>query len=214
MSAAAPSLPPRSGSAQLRARRSPRLILAGLLAMCLGGLGAVFLYQSTTATQPVLVATRTIARGEAIQAADLRVVDIGGSRLAAVEATKLRDVVGQIAILDIANGSVVAPGSYGQVRVTAGTSQVGLRLTPGKVPVRDLPAGTPVRIIGVPAKAEQASAAPVESFVTSATVVTSPRPTPDGTAVMLDVEVAADKAVLVAQLAAADRVVIIREPVK
>ncbi len=212
MSAAAPTLPPRNGSAQLRARRSPRLILAGLLAMCLGGLGAAVLYQSATTTHPVLVATRTITRGETIAAGDLRVVELGGAPVAAVDAAKQREVVGQVAVLDIAVGSVLTPGSYGQVTVNPGTSQVGLRLTPGRVPVRDMPAGTPVRIVGVSAKGDQTGV--TETFVAFGVVVTSPRPTPDGTGVMLDVEVAADKAVTIAQLAAADRVVVIREPVR
>ncbi|HOB04044.1 MAG TPA: SAF domain-containing protein [Propionibacteriaceae bacterium] len=213
MSSAAPTLPPRGGTTQLRARRSPRLVLVGLLIMCLGGLGAAVLYASVTTSRPVLVANRTVVRGETIKESDLRITELGGARVAAVDANRLREVVGKVALLDIGEGSVLTPASYGQVSVNAGTSQLGLRLAPGRVPVRDMPAGTPVRIIGVPAKTDQAAAAS-DAFVTAATVVTSPQATPDGAAVMLDVEVPADKAVILAQLAAADRLVVVREPVK
>ena len=214
MSVAAPTLPPRTPTTQLRARRNPRLILVGVLTMCLGGLGAAVLFDQATSTRPVLSTTRTVVRGETIKEADLRIVEIGGAGVTAVDAGRLRDVVGQVALTDMADGSLVAPTAFGQLKVNAGTSQVGLRLTPGRVPVREMPAGTPVRLVGVAAKADQTSAAPGDAFVTSAVVVTAPRPTPDGTGVMLDVEIPADKAVVVAQLAAADRVVVVREPVK
>lgn len=214
MSSAALTLPPRSSTTQLRGRRSPRLILIGILAMCLGGLGAAVLYQQSTTSHRVLISTRTVLRGEVIKESDLRITEIAGAPIPAVDAHRLREVVGQTALLDIAEGSIVGPSSYGQVTVNAGTSQLGLRLTAGRVPVRELPAGTPVRIIGVAAKADVTSAAPIEASVTNAVVVTSPRATPDGAAVMLDVEVPADKVVLVAQLAAAERIVVVREPVR
>ncbi len=189
-------------------------MLIGLLAMCLGGLGAAYLYSQASSSTPVLVATRTVARGEVIKDTDLRVAEIGGgASVTAVDAARIREVVGQVAILDLAEGSLVTPGSYGQVTVRSGTSQLGLRLAPGRIPIRDMPAGTPVRIIGVPAKTD-ASAAAADAFVTTAVVVTAPRATADGTAIVLDIELASDKAVAVAQLAAADRIVLTREPVK
>lgn len=189
-------------------------MLAGLLAMCLGGLGAVVLYNQATTSRPVLVATRTIPRGETIKQSDLRVADVAGSGVASVEAERLSEVIDQVALLDIAEGTMLTPVSFGQTKVRVGTSQIGLRLTPGRVPVREMPAGTPVRLVAVAAKSDQGSAPPGEILVATATVVTAARATPDGSAVMLDVEVPADRAVVIAQLAAADRIVVVREPVK
>ncbi len=184
-----------------------RLVVFGLLLACLGSLGAVTLYQRGTTSQPVLVATRTISRGEVIGRNDLRIVDVSvGEGLRFVPAGSQTEVVGQVALVDLADGSPLTPGSYGKAVVAAGMVHIGLRLAAGRLPVRDLPAGTPVRLIGVSTK----DGATGENVGTGV-VVTSPRATSDGAASVLDIAVRSELAIVVAQLAATDRLVVVRE---
>ncbi len=203
------SLPARPAGAQLRPRRSPRLMLLGLLLACVGALGAVAIYQAGTSSQTVLVAARTISRGEVIQAADLRVVDVTGAPgLSVVPADSMGEAVGQVALIDVGEGALLTPGSFGKASVAEGTVQLGLRLTPGRLPVRDMPAGTRVRLIAVQTKDATSGTG---ELVGVATVVTQPRETGDGAAFVLDVAVRADQGAAVAQLAASDRLVLVRE---
>lgn len=207
-------LPSRPPGTQLRARRNPRWIVIGLMAMALGGLGAGALYAQAADVQSVLVAGRTIPRGEVIQASDLKVVDVQGTAgLRTVGQERLGEIAGTVAVVDVAEGSLVTPQSFGRAAVAAGTVQIGLRLAPGRIPVREMPAGTPVRLIGVAAKTTGApDAEPAGApFVVGAVIATAPRATADQAAFVLDVAVAADAATTVAQLAAADRIVLIRE---
>ncbi len=210
----APSLPPRPATTQLRARRSPRLLLIGLLAMVLGGLGAAILYDRATTTEQVIVTTRSIVRGEVITSGDLRVVDLnvrGG--VAHVAAARMNEIAGQHALADLPEAALISEASYGQIDATPGHAQLGLRLTPGRVPVRPLQVGTKVRLVAVSTSDDKAPAeAAASAAVVPATVVTSPQASSDGSAVLLDVEVPSDQATLIAHLAAADKVVVVREP--
>jgi hypothetical protein len=63
--AASPLVPPP------KLRRRPALIVAALIAICLGALLAAWAWTATTTTQEVLVARDTIERGAVIEAGDL-----------------------------------------------------------------------------------------------------------------------------------------------
>lgn len=207
-----PFTPPRPAA---RPRRQPRWIAAGLLSVCVGGLGAALLYGEATGSHEVLQVVRPISRGEVIRPGDLRPVQVGSlPGISTVPTDRVAELVGRRALIDLAGGSMLPDGAIGQPPVEKGFTQVGLKLAPGRVPVGELPAGTSVLLVPVddarvaPGQpSAQSSAAPIVSAV----VVAAPRIGPDGIATLLDVRVAQDRARQVAELVAADRIVLVRE---
>ncbi len=206
MAKAAPPRPAR----RVRLRRNPRWLLAGILAVCLGGLGSAFLFMSLAATQPVVKVNRTIYRGEVIQATDLSVVQIGrGEDLRVVSGARASELVGQAAVVDLPDGSLVVEGTTGRPEVPTAYTRVGLRLAPGRLPVTTLPSGSKVLIVALPAPAAAGKAEPLESSV-GATTVGTPTLAADGST-LVDVTVPAGRAEAIARLAASDRIVLVRQ---
>lgn len=206
-------------TAAARPRRQPKWIAAGVLAMCLGGLGATLVYAKATATHDVIQVTRSVSRGETIRAADLRVVragDLAGS--SSVPADRASQLVGQKALIDLAGGAILPANAIGQPPVEKGISHVGLRLAPGRIPVGELTVGASVVLIPVEEpRSEVAKPAPQATPGASAagpiaaTIAVAPRVGVDGVSTLLDVRVPSDKARAVAELAASDRLVLVRE---
>lgn len=207
-----PFVPPRPAA---RPRRQPRWIAAGLLSVCLGGLGAALLYGEATGSHEVLQVARPISRGEVVRPGDLRPVQVGSvPGISTVPTSRAAELVGRRALIDLAGGSMLPDGAIGQPPVEKGSTQVGLKLAPGRVPVGELPPGTTVLLVPVddprvaPGQpSAQASAAPLVPAV----VVSAGRAGPDGVATLLDVRVPQERARQVAELAAADRLVLVRE---
>ncbi|WP_460744419.1 SAF domain-containing protein [Mariniluteicoccus endophyticus] len=213
----------------VRPRRQPRWIATGMLAICLGGLGASMLYVEATGAHDVLQVTRPIPRGDLIRPGDLRPVSVGslpGS--ATVPADQLGQLEGRRALIDLAGGAILPADAIGQPPVDRGQTQIGLRLAPGRLPVGDLPPGSAVHLIAVEdprlVQAGQTtqsggqnggpsgqSTNPARPASLGAVVVSAPRPGPDGVAMLLDVKVPADRARHVAELAAAERIVLVKE---
>lgn len=202
----------------LRARRSPRLIAAGVLCATLGGLGAAFAWNQTTTSQTVVVMTQDVARGETVRAEDLGVVTMGSvPGLRTIPADQAQSLIGKEALVDLPAGSLVGEGSIGTSAPAKGTSEVGLKLAAGRLPVRDIPAGTKVQLVAVPAKGANVgsegatSQEPEAPAVFDAVVVTAPRQLPDGASWVLDVRVADADAAPIAQLASAEQLVLVKK---
>lgn len=197
--------------ARVRLRRSPRWLLAGVLAVCLGGLATAFLVSSVAASESVLRLNRTVYRGEVIAPVDLGVVTIGrGAEVPVVAGERLNAVVGQSALTDLPDGSLLVEGSYGAPDLPPGSARVGLRLAPGRLPSSALPPGTPVLVVALPgANAMPGSAEQVPPSV-SGTLATAPVAQSDGSFVV-DVTVVADRAESVARLSATERVALVRQ---
>lgn len=194
---------------QLRARRSPRWIAAGVLAICLGGLGATLLWNEAVTSQQVLRVNAAVARGEVIEARDLGPVTVGSlPGVSVVPADQLDDLVGKQALVDLPAGSLVPAGGIGVAELAPGTVRLGLSLPAGRLPGSAMVPGEQVLLIPVPGP-DQAEAEMSESPVT-ATLVTPPTTAPDGAARLVDVTVAAADADVVARLAATDRLVLAR----
>ncbi len=192
----------------VRARRNPRWIAVGILAICLGALGSLVLYTQVTTSNTVIAVNRTIMRGEKLQAADLGQVTVGNlAGLKPVAASKLPSLIGQQALTDLPHGSFVVEGSVGTPSEPAGSARVGLRLTPGRVPIAPLPAGTAVRLISVAAPNTSMSSVDVS---VSGQIATAPSTAPDGSRV-LDVSVPSQHAARIARLAASDQIAVILE---
>lgn len=194
------------GAAPLRARRNLRWIAAGVLAVCLGGLGAALLYGNLSNAQTVVTLKRTVYRDQVITAADLGVTSaVPAAGVEVVPAGLAESVVGSTAHLDLAEGSLLTPRSYGDPVVEAGAVRLGLRLAAGRIPVAPMPPGTEVLLVPV---ATEGGVQP-EGASVAGRIATAASGLPDG-AWVVDVSVAAGEAERVARLAAADQLVLVR----
>ncbi|WP_282005824.1 SAF domain-containing protein [Propioniciclava sinopodophylli] len=192
---------------RIRLRRSPLWLLAGILAVCLGGLASAFVYLSLTASDPVLRVNRTIHRGEVIQGADLSVVSVGtGVDVRTVGDERAAEVIGRAAVTDVPGGSLLVEGSWGESGVPVGSARVGLRLSAGRFPTTDLRPGTQVLVVALPAQGEAEAELPGSI---PASLVGEPAVQTDGST-LLALSVPAGSAELVARLAAADRVALVQ----
>lgn len=195
---------------RLRLRRNPTWLLAGVLAVCLGGLASAYLFMSAAATEQVVLANRTIYRGEVVAAADLSVVSVGGgAALDAVAADDLASLVGQVALVDLPGGSLVVPDAVGASGLAAGEARVGVRLEAGRYPTGLLP-GTAVLVVALAADGLAADANAAIPASVPASLVGAPAAQPDGS-VVVDLTLAVDQAEAVSRLAAAGRVTLVEQ---
>lgn len=199
-------------SARLRARRQPKWIAAGILAICLGGLGAAVLYSEAAQSSDVLVLTRSVGRGETLAATDFRVARVGTlAGVSHVSSGELPTLVGKKALADLPQGSLLPAGSVGTPALATGSSQIGLKLAPGRLPTGELAQGVPVLLVPLDdARTAPGSPEPEAARPIRATVLTPPRLAPDGVATLLDIAVGADDAAVVAALSATDRVALVK----
>jgi flagella basal body P-ring formation protein FlgA len=159
-SAVPPVVPPP------KLRRRPALVAGAVVAICLGSLITGWAWTSTTHTQGVLAARETIPRGATIEASDLIRVRINADpALSPVPASRLGELVGQRAALDIAAGGLITESSTtAGVLPADGMSVVGVALTPAQAPGVALQTGDRVRVVVTPpAGAEPAAGTPQTS---------------------------------------------------
>lgn len=193
---------------RIRLRRSPLWLIAGILAVALGGLASAFVYLQVAASDPVLRVNRTIHRGEVIQAADLAVVHVGsGLDVRTVSDTRARDVVGKAAVTDLPGGGLLVDGSWGETHVLVGSARVGVRLSPGRFPTTDLRPGTEVLVVALAGPGGVGEEDLPGSV--NATLVGSASAQSDGST-LFALNVPAASAEMVARLAAADRVALVQ----
>ncbi|SDB97091.1 Chaperone for flagella basal body P-ring formation [Raineyella antarctica] len=215
---APPSLPdaaPRTSTAGaplpgLR-RRQPRWILAGVLALALGALGSVLLWNRVAETTTVLRVNDTLYRGHVITSQDLSPVSVG--RLGGVDALlsdDLASVIGQQVRTDVAAGSLLPREAIGRPELEAGTAVVGLRLEEGRVPRVPIEPGTPVLLVEAAAEQPVAGGAAGTARAFRAEVHRPMETSADQVAMLVDVTVARRDVEAVARLAAEDRIVLVR----
>ena len=196
-----PPSSPRPDAVHLRARRSPRLIALGVLAIVLGALGAAALYSMNTTVTSVIVVARDVVRGDVIEADDLATTDVPGSlQVDTLSSDRLHDVIGLSALSDLPAGSFPLQRHFGQEPIPRGHALVGLRLAAGRLPSSALPPGTRVQLIGLTEG---------DDTVVDALMASSPVLLDDGSGHLLDVTVANDVAAAVAALAATDQLALI-----
>lgn len=194
-------------NARVRPRRNFRLIAIGVLAVCLSGLGAVWLYSSATDATSVVTVLRSVHRGQVITAGDVGLVSVPAvPGLETVPGEQLGEVVGQSAHTDLVAGSLLSPRSFGSPVVSVGMAQLGLRLSPGRVPSSEMPPGTPVLLVAVARDGGE----PPDAPSVLAKVASLGTEQPDGST-LLDVDVPQEHAERVARLAAADQLVVVRQ---
>jgi hypothetical protein len=199
--------PPR-----MPARRNPRWIALGLVAVCLGGLLSYVIYSRVATESLVLAVAQTVYRGETVAAADLTSITVtGASQLNTVPAAQLDQLIGKEAVFDLVEGSLVPEGAIADVAVPGkGRAVVGLKLSQGRVPSNLLYPGSPVRLVSLPPPSDDTARDAMTNRTYVARVVDS-APGADGTSVLVNVDVPADQAPTIALLAAQDRVAVLRD---
>lgn len=195
-----------------RSRRRPAWIAAGLLAICLGALGGVLLFTQVADSRSVVMVAQSVSRGEVIEAADLAVVSVGSvPGVKTVPADRIDSLVGKYAQADLVAGSLLPVGVVGPQNLPSGQVELGVRLSPGRLPQGELPTGTRVQLVAIIGSG-QAAKDGLAGKVFEAVVTSAPVSSSDHQTVLLDVRMDSASAVTVAQLAAADRLVLIRRP--
>ena len=126
----------------------PELVV-GVLVTVVFALGAVLWHLSSVEKVPALVAAAPIERGETIDAGDVRVAYLSSdSTLARLDSTEMDLVVGRVALVDLAEGTLLSTSVAAEVpAVEAGSGVVGLALDPGAYPGQGLAPGDRVHVV-------------------------------------------------------------------
>ncbi|MFV0428371.1 MAG: SAF domain-containing protein [Arachnia sp.] len=186
--------PARPADVQLRGRRSPKLVALGVVLVALGALGAAALYSWAVDRESVIVMARDVARGSELTRDDVTVMELAADSPAeTIPASKIDSLVGQTALTDLPSGAFPAPRHLGKQTIPAGSSLVGLLLTPGQLPVTTIPVGATVSLVPIDG---------AEPSPTRAVVAAAPRLSDDGFGYVVDVIVDNADAPRIAALAA------------
>ena len=198
--------PPR-----LPARRNPKWIALGIVALCLGGLLSYLIYTRVATETAVIAAAHTVYRGETIEQGDLATITIReGSLPRAIPATQLQDLVGKRAAFDLVEGSAIVSTAVTDVATPAeGRAIIGLKLAQGRAPGNLLPSSR-VRLIAMPAAADSSTGDKLAGSIFIGSVIDQ-APAADGTSILINVDVDAAAAPTIATLAAQDRVALVRD---
>jgi len=142
----------RQSSPAPRIRRSPVLVIAGVVLVIAGALVSVGIYTNLSNTQEVIAIVAPVARGEQIQRSDLTTVQMGfDPLLTPVPASQLNQIVGQYAVADLVPGTFLSTDAVGdRVSPGDGKAEVGVALMAGEYPDDGLTPGDDVSLIAVP----------------------------------------------------------------
>jgi hypothetical protein len=121
----------------------------GVVVTVVFALGAVLWHLSTVEKVPALATASPIERGQVIDPGDVRVVYVSSDdALARLDSSQLDRVVGRVALVDLAEGTLLTPSVVAQAAaVTDGDGVVGLSLDPGAYPARGLAPGDRVNVV-------------------------------------------------------------------
>jgi SAF domain len=160
----------------------------------------------------VVAAAHTVYRGETIEQSDLTTITLrSGSLPQAVPAARLTELVGKRAGFDLIEGSVIPLTAVVAEAIPAeGRAIVGLKLAPGRAPGNLLLPSSQVRLIALPAVADDSTTDKLSGSIFVGRVIDQ-SPAADGTSIMVNVDVEAGAAPTIAMLAAQDRIAIVRD---
>src|SRR5687767_4684995 len=193
-------------------RRNPKWIALGIVALCLGGLLSYMIYARVASEVVVVAAAHTVDRGETIEPGDLTTITLrSGSLPQTVPAARLTDLVGKRAGFDLIEGSVIpSTAILAEAIPTEGHAIVGLKLASGRAPGNLLLPSSLVRLIALPAAADDSTADKLAGSIFVGRVIDQ-SPAADGTSIIVNVDVEAVAAPTIAMLAAQDRIAIVRD---
>lgn len=198
---------PAALGAPPKLRRRPVAWMTAIAAVLAGAFLSFWVWTSAGTTTEVLAVRTLVQRGEVINRDDLMVVRAGlDPAVQAVPASRLDEVAGRRAALDLAPNSLIAPDALAVTVLPAeGLSVVGVALSPGMLPAEPLQPGDAVRVVQTPGQQGEVSGVPV---TVKATVVgVHPMATSDLTVV--DVLVPASSAAELAARVATGKVAVV-----
>lgn len=161
-------------SQPLVGRRRPWLIGLGVALFAIFALGGWALLRSSGQTTTVVGAAADLDRGQVITAQDLQTITLPSNvdGLVTVPAVEIDELVGQVATVDILDGTTITPAAVApQLTPDAGTSIVGVAVTTTQMPTADLHAGDQIRVVTTPASQGDAPITDPDSII--ATVVST-----------------------------------------
>jgi hypothetical protein len=159
----------------------------------------------------VLVLARDVPYGATITERDLQVVDVSvDPALDALPASRLNDVVGQVAAVGLTEGALL-PERALTTQAPPGDGQllVGIAVPSGRMPASPLAAGDSVLVVETPPNASDPVVGPPNAL--RATVVAVAEPDLNGMTVV-DVTVSSGDGPALAALAATGRVAVVLQP--
>lgn len=194
-------------------RRNPKWIALGVVALCLGALLSYVIYARVADVATVVVVVNTVHRGDTVRAVDLSTVNLSAaSGVDTVAGSRLRELVGQQAVYDLVGGSLLPVGAVADVVVPqTGRAVVGIRLVSGRAPSGLLPPGSPLRLVALPPAGADPGFTDQYSGRTIIAREISQTDGSDGTSIVINVDVPADQAPVVALLAAQERLAAVRD---
>jgi hypothetical protein len=196
---------------RLPGRRNPKWIALGIVAICLGGLLSFVIYSRVATEVAVIAVAQTVLRGDVIEKGDLTTVTLRrGSVAQAIPASQLNQIVGQRAVFDLVEGSVIPTNAVGEVVIPPdGQAVIGLKLSGGRAPSSLLLPGSPIRLVALPSTESGKDDKSTGSVYVARVVDQSAAP--DGTSSLVNVTVASGQAPAIAALAAQDRLAVVRD---
>lgn len=207
----APAIGPAPGQAlaQVKRRRRPWLWVVSVLLIALGALLVGSVVNTLKTTVPVVAAAQEILRGNTITVENLIVVEVNPDPgLRTIPAAELDSLVGQTAMFDIPQGSLVVPGSAGgEVVPQEGDSLVGVALTPPQMPSGGLKPGQLVQLVSTPRQGDDLT--DTAAVISVEAVVVSTAPVQDTNLTVVNVTVAAEQAEQLVGLSATGRAALI-----
>jgi len=189
-------------------------MLLAVLVVVLGGLVSMWAVSSYAHRDRVLVIAQDVAVGHAITVDDLAGADLTvDPRVAAFRVEQQDQVIGKVALVNLAKGTLVNPSQVGQSQLlTAGQVLVPLQLKPGQLPAVGLAPGQVVLLVATPADTAQAGSAVGGADPIKASVAESGVPDPSTGMTVVDVRVPQDAGAPLARMAAGGNVTVVVLP--
>jgi hypothetical protein len=163
------------------------------------------------------VISANVAVGQRITADDLTGADLTlDPRVSAFTVAQQGEVIGKVALVDLARGTLVNPSQVGaSPLLTAGQVLVPLQLKPGQLPAVGVAPGQLVWLVDTPVDTSQGAQAGVQPSAVDpiqATVAESGEPDPATLVTVVDVRVPQDQGVSLARMAASGNVTVVLLP--
>jgi SAF domain len=193
-------------------------LAAAVICVVLGGLVVMFGVASFTRRDTVLVVARAVPVGSRIDASDVTTAKISSDpALTPIPGGERDTVIGKVALVDLKPGTLFTRAELGTSDgFTTGQVLVALPLKQGQFPARGLSPGESVLVVATPGSSSNAAGPPAGTTPPSGgttAVVTEVGATDASTGVaVVDVRVAANAGVPLAQLASTGNAAVILLP--
>jgi hypothetical protein len=186
-------------------------VLLAVLVVILGGLVSMWAVSSYAHRDRVLVIAQDVTVGHKFTVDDLAGADLSvDPRVAVFMVAQQDQVIGKVALVDLAKGTLVNPSQVGQSQgLTAGQVLVPLQLKPGQLPSVGVAPGQRVLLVATPVDAGQGPALGSPTAPIEATVAESGEPDASTGVTVVDVRVPQDVGVSLARIAASGNVTVV-----